>query len=164
MPQIAQLAETYSSQLFWLLVTFGLVFFVIGLGMLPKIQSTIAARDSKIADDLAKAKAAFGRGDELEEDYRVRENEARVAAQKIVADAKASGTKDTEKVLAKADRGIADKVDAAEKAIGEARGKALAEIESVSVEAALDMVARLSGARSDPEMAAQAVKAALGHG
>ncbi|MBP6111483.1 MAG: ATPase, partial [Sphingobium sp.] len=38
MPQIAQLAATYSSQIFWLLLTFGFVFFVIGLGMVPKVQ------------------------------------------------------------------------------------------------------------------------------
>ena len=36
MPQIAQISEIWSSQLFWLLITFGFVFFVIGKGMLPK--------------------------------------------------------------------------------------------------------------------------------
>ena len=35
MPQIAQLAETWSSQVFWLLVFFGITFFVIGRGMVP---------------------------------------------------------------------------------------------------------------------------------
>ena len=33
MPQIQFLAETYASQIFWTLLTFGFVFFVIGLGM-----------------------------------------------------------------------------------------------------------------------------------
>ncbi|MEL0210564.1 MAG: ATPase, partial [Novosphingobium sp.] len=35
MPQIAQLAETWSSQIFWLLVFFGITFFFIGRGMVP---------------------------------------------------------------------------------------------------------------------------------
>ena len=70
MPQIAQIAETYSSQIFWLLLTFGFVFFVIGLGMVPKVQGTADARDAKISGDLDAAKAAFARADEEVDDER----------------------------------------------------------------------------------------------
>ncbi|TNE41981.1 MAG: ATPase [Sphingomonadales bacterium] len=164
MPQIAQLAATYSSQIFWLAVIFGLVFFVIGLGMVPKIQSTVDARDAKIADDLARAKAAFARADEIEEDYRVRENEGRVAAQEIVAAAKAKAVKDSEKQVATADKKIAARIAEAEEAIRASSAAALAEIEAVSAEAAQDMVARISGAEISREAAAAAVKAALAHG
>ena len=72
MPQIAQIAETYASQIFWMLVTFGFVFFVIGRGMVPKVQATADARDAKITGDLDAAKAAFARADEAEADYRAR--------------------------------------------------------------------------------------------
>ncbi|RZM11681.1 MAG: ATPase, partial [Sphingomonas sp.] len=33
MPQLSQVAATYASQIFWLLVTFGLLYFVVGRGM-----------------------------------------------------------------------------------------------------------------------------------
>ena len=46
MPQINQLSEIFFSQLFWLLVVFGIIYFGIGRGMVPKIQSTVDARDS----------------------------------------------------------------------------------------------------------------------
>lgn len=164
MPQIAQLAATYSSQIFWLAVIFGLVFFVIGLGMVPKIQSAVDARDAKIADDLARAKAAFARADEIEEDYRIRENEGRAAAQEIVAAAKAKAVKDSEKQVATADKKIAARIAEAEEAIRASSAAALAEIEAVSAEAAQDMVARISGAEISREAAAAAVKAALAHG
>ena len=88
MPQIAQLAETWSSQVFWLLVFFGITFFVIGKGMVPKVMETVAQRDGQIAADLAAAKAARDAADEQEEAWRVRENENRAAAQAIVAKAK----------------------------------------------------------------------------
>ncbi len=52
MPQITQLPEIFASQLFWLLMVFGFIFFVIGRGMLPKIQSTVEDREKKIAEDL----------------------------------------------------------------------------------------------------------------
>ena len=59
--------------------------------MVPKVQSTVDARNTKIAEDLATAKASFARADELEEQNRAREAEARAAAQAIVAEAKAKG-------------------------------------------------------------------------
>lgn len=161
MPQIAQLAATYSSQIFWLAVIFGLVFFVIGLGMVPKIQSTVDARDAKIAEDLARAKAAFARADEIEEDHRVRENEARAAAQDIVAKAKAKAAKDAEKQLATADKKMAAKIAEAEEAIRASSAAALTEIEAVSAEAAQQMIARISGAQVSQDDAKKAVKAAL---
>ena len=58
MPQIAQLAETWSSQIFWLLVFFGITFFFIGRLMVPRVMETVALRDKQIGDDLAAAQAA----------------------------------------------------------------------------------------------------------
>ncbi|OYW87014.1 MAG: ATPase [Sphingobium sp. 32-64-5] len=164
MPQIAQLAATYSSQLFWLLLTFGVLFVVVGMGMVPKIQSTVDSRNAKIADDLARAKAAFARADEIEEDHRVRENESRAAAQAIVAEAKAKAARDSEKQVATADKKIAARIAEAEEAIRASSARALAEIEAVSAEAAQDMVAKISGGEISRDAAVQAVKVALAHG
>ena len=58
MPQINQLALVAYSQFFWLLLVLALIYFGIGKLMLPKIQSTVDARDKRIADDLAAAQAA----------------------------------------------------------------------------------------------------------
>ncbi|PKP90728.1 MAG: ATPase, partial [Alphaproteobacteria bacterium HGW-Alphaproteobacteria-15] len=88
MPQIAQLADTYASQIFWLLVFFGLTFFVVGRGMVPKVMSTVADRDSQIAADLAVAEAARARADDEEAAWRKRENDNRAAAQALIAKAK----------------------------------------------------------------------------
>ena len=164
MPQIAQLAATYSSQVFWLLVTFGFVFFVIGLGMVPKVQSTMDARSKKIADDLAAAKASFAQADTLEEDWRARENQIRAEAQAIIAEAKAKAAVDTEAKLAEADRVIADKVTAAEASVASARDAAMAEMESVAAEAASQMAQRVAGTSVTPKAASAAVKAAMAHG
>ena len=62
MPQINQLPDIFFSQLFWLLVVFGIIYFWIGRGMVPKIQSVVEDRDRKIADDLAAAQRARERG------------------------------------------------------------------------------------------------------
>ena len=60
MPQINQLADVLYSQLFWLLLTLAVIYFGIGKAMLPKIMSTMEARDKRIAEDLAAAEAARG--------------------------------------------------------------------------------------------------------
>lgn len=164
MPQIAQIAETYASQIFWMLVTFGFVFFVIGRGMVPKVQATADARDAKITGDLDAAKAAFARADEAEADYRTRDAENRAAAQATLAKAKAEAAKASEGKLAAADAEIASQIGAAEARIRAATDAAMAEIETVAVDAARDMVIRISGVQASDEAARNAVKAALAHG
>ncbi|BBC99624.1 MULTISPECIES: F0F1 ATP synthase subunit B family protein [Sphingobium] len=164
MPQIAQIAETYSSQIFWLLLTFGFVFFVIGLGMVPKVQGTADARDAKISGDLDAAKAAFARADEAEADYRTRDAANRAAAQATLAKSKSEAAKASEVRLAAADAEVATKIAAAEARIKGASDAAMAEIETVAADAARDMVARISGVDASDDAARNAVKAALAHG
>lgn len=164
MPQIAQIADTYSSQIFWLLVTFGFVFFVIGLGMVPKVQGTADARDAKISGDLDAAKAAFARADEAEADYRVRDAGNRATAQATLVKAKSEAAKASEIRLAAADAVVADQITVAEARIKAASVAAMAEIETVAADAARDMVARISGVDASEEAARNAVKAALAHG
>ena len=161
MPQIAQLLETYQSQIFWLLVFFGFTFFVIGRGMVPRVMATVGERDKQIADDLAAAQAARDKADAEEEAWRVRENENREAAQKLVAEAKAEGAAKSEKKIADAQKRLDKKLAEAEERIAAARGEAMAEVETVAAEAAQDIVQRLAGVKVTKPAAAKAVKEAL---
>lgn len=163
MPQIAQIMETWSSQVFWVLVIFALVFFVIGRGMVPKVMATVADRDERISSDLAAAQAARDAADEQEEAWRKRENANRAEAQAIVADAKAKSAADTEKKLGAAQKRIDKKIAEAEARIDESRGAAAAEIETVAAEAAQDIVQRLAGVKVAQAKASAAVKEAMHH-
>ena len=161
MPQISQLAETYASQLFWLLLTFGIVFFVVGKIMLPKVLSTIDQRDLSVSSDLAAAEAARAAADQAEENWRVQENAARESAQKRIAEARAQGTAKTEKTLAAANAKNDARLAEAEARIASASQAAMGEIEAVAADAAADIVARVSGAKVTAAEASQAVKVAL---
>ncbi|MEP3051504.1 MAG: ATPase [Erythrobacter sp.] len=164
MPQIAQLAEFYSSQIFWVLVFFGLTFFVIGRGMVPKVLATVELRDKQISDDLAAAQAARDAADEQEEAWRKRENENRSAAQALIADAKSQAASKTEAKLKSAQTRIDKKLAEADTAIAAARTAAMAEVETVAAEATQDIVSRLAGASVDMNTAQAAVKKALTNG
>ncbi len=164
MPQIAQLAETWSSQLFWLAIFFGITFFLIGMGMVPKVMDTVDRRDSTISADLAAAKAARDAADEQEEAWRVRQNENRATARAIVTEAKADAAAKSDKKIAAAQNRLDTKLDKAEIRIGEARNVAMSEIEAVASEAAQDIVRRIAGLTVAKPVATKAVKETLAHG
>ena len=164
MPQIAQIAETWSSQLFWLLVTFGLVYFVIGRGMVPKVLDTVGLRDRQIADDLAAAQGARDAADEAEDAWRKRENANREAAQALVNEAKAKAQGRTESRLAEVQARLDTQLEEAEAAIASSRAEAAAEIETVATEAAQDIASRLARIDVDKRTARSAVKKAMAHG
>ncbi len=164
MPQIAQLSEVWSSQVFWLLVVFGLVFFVVGRGMVPKVMDTVGLRDKQISDDLAAAQASRNAADEQEEAWRKRENENRAQAQALVNEAKAKASASTEAKLAQVQGRLDTQMDEAEARIAKARAQAAAEIESVAGEAAQDIVSRLAGVDVTSSAASAAVKKAMANG
>jgi len=164
MPQIAQLPEIWSSQLFWLLVIFGLVYFVIGRGMVPKVMDTVGLRDKQIADDLAAAQAARDAADEAEEAWRKRENANREAAQALVAEAKGKAQAATESKLAEVQAAIDTQLAEAEARIDASRAEAAAEIETVAAEAAQDIASRLANIKVTKTDARSAVKKAMAHG
>lgn len=164
MPQIAQLAETYASQVFWLLVVFGLIYFGIGRAMLPKIEATVDMRNARVADDLAAAEAARVAADATEEAWRTKMAAARAEAQAETAAAKTNAALAAEKRVKAADVKAAAKIAEAETSIRAAADAALSSIEGAAAEAAQDMVAKLSGAKVTAAAAAKAVKEALAHG
>jgi F-type H+-transporting ATPase subunit b len=164
MPQINQLADAAYSQFFWLLLVLALLYFGIARAMLPKIQSTVEARDQRIAGDLAAAQAARSAAEETEAAYRARMDESRAEALKVAQAAKASSAKATEERMRAAGEEIGARVEAAEMRIRTAADAALSEIEGVAVEAAREMVERLAGLTVNGDEAARAVKTAMAHG
>ena len=163
MPQIEQLPFIFFSQLFWLLLVFGIIYFGIARGMVPKIQSTVEAREKKIADDLAVAQEARAAAEETEAQYRARMDESRAEAAKVTREARQASALETEAKVRAASEQIAKKVAAAEAEIRSAAEAARAEVEKAAVEATQDLMSRLIGAKVDKAQAAAAVQAEL-HG
>jgi F-type H+-transporting ATPase subunit b len=163
-PQIAQISEIFASQLFWLAITFGLIFVVVGLGMVPKIQGTVDARDARIAADLATAASARETADRLEAEHRAALDKSRSEAATVAAEAKAAAAHATEAKVKAADAAAGTRIEEAMRRIAEARVSAEAEVESVAAEAAAAMVARVSGLTIDEGAARAAVKQELVRG
>jgi F-type H+-transporting ATPase subunit b len=161
MPQISQLSDVLATQIFWLAIVFGLIFFGIGRGLLPKIRSTVDARDLKVANDLEKAKAARESADQTEAEWRARMDQARAEAARLAQKSKNDGAIETEARLKEAFGEIDARVERARLRIRAAVETARAEMETAAVEVAREMVEKLTGLKVDKKDAAGAVAAEL---
>jgi F-type H+-transporting ATPase subunit b len=165
MPQIRQLTDDgfVSSQIFWLLIVFGLVYVVVGRMMATKVVSTVEQRDKAVTDDLVAAEAARTAADAAEEQWRAQENAAREQAKRKLAEARAAGSKATEQRLGAARAELDARTAEAEQRIAASRTAAMSEIDAVAAEAARDMVLRVAGTEVEISDARRAVES-VGHG
>ena len=159
MPQITQLPMIFWSQLFWLLVIFGTIFFAVGRGMVPKIQGVVEDRDSKIAEDLERAQKARDEAEQTEAEYRERIDASRSEAMKLALAAKQEGAREVEERTRAVDAEIGKAIETAEAKIRKSVEKAMAELDSVATEATRDLVGKLTGKAVSADEARKAVRA-----
>src|ERR1700691_2389106 len=76
-------AENYPSQLFWLALTFVLLYTLMSKVALPRIGAILEDRSKRIADDLAAARQFKERSDAAHESYEKSLADARTRAQSI---------------------------------------------------------------------------------
>ena len=164
MPQISQIAATYASQIFWLLLTFGILYFGIGKGMVPKIVSTVDAREGRIAGDLAAAVAARAQADTVQATWQAEMDAARVAAQAETAAAAKRAALAFEQQVHAADADIAERLGHHDLAVANAKAQALANLQNVAAEAAQQLADKVAGLQVSLDSASDAVRRTMAHG
>ena len=153
MPQIEQLASTYVSQAFWLLIVFGLLYFVIARGMLPKVGRVIDSRQARITSDLAAAQTARDQAVAAQAGWEASLARAHEQARATLADLTGKAQSEQQARLAAADAELGSKLSKAEQELAQARTKALGEIDTVAAEAAAQIVERLTGQQTSVDAA-----------
>jgi F-type H+-transporting ATPase subunit b len=164
MPQISQIAATYASQIFWLLITFGILYFGIGKMMVPRVIATVDAREGQIAADLAAAEQARLAADQVEAAWRAKMDEARAAAHAETTAAKAQAVKATESQIKSIDVELAERLAHHDLAVGNAKAQAMLNLQAVAAEVTQDLVAKVSGLTVGIDAAADAVRRSNAHG
>ena len=164
MPQIAQLSAPYASQIFWLLVTFGILYFGIGKVMVPKVIATVDAREAQVAGDLAAAEQARRSADTVEAAWRAEMDSARAAAQAETTAAKARAAKAAESQIHAVDAELAERLAHHDLAVGNAKAQAMLTLQSVAAEVAQELVGKVAGLQVSIEAAADAVRRSSAHG
>jgi F-type H+-transporting ATPase subunit b len=154
MPQLD--FATFPNQIFWLLVTLVVIYFVLTRVALPRIASVLAERQGTMTNDLAAAEELKLKAQEAEEAYNKALADARAEAHKIIAEAKEEIQADLDAAIAKADAEIAAKAAESEKTIAEIRAGAMESVTEVASETAQEIVGAL-GQQADAKAVAAAV-------
>ena len=155
MPQLDP--STYTSQVFWLVVTFVLLYVVMSRVALPKVQDVLETRAKRLQGDLDEAHRLRAESEKAIAAYETALNQARAKAQATVGETRARAGKEAVEVKAKQDAELAQAAKAAEAGITAAKNTALASLSDVAAETARDIVQRLSGVAVTAEAAKAAV-------
>ena len=158
MPQLC--ADWIPNQIFWLLVTLVVIYFVLSRIALPRIASVLAERSGTITNDIAAAEELKLKAQEAEATYEKALADARSEAAKIVAEAKAEIQGELDAELAKADAAISAKTAESEAAIAEIRAGAVKSVTDVAKDTAGEIVAALGG-KADKKTVTAAVTARM---
>lgn len=153
--------ETYGSQLLWLAIAFGLLYYLMSRHIAPRIGGILEDRASRIASDLAAAQTMKAEADAATASYEKSLAEARANAQAIAAETKAKITAEADAERKTLEAKLAADLSTAEATIAKAREGAMGNVRSIAVETAQAIVERLAGASAEASRVEAAVDAAL---
>lgn len=137
--------EFYASQLFWLALSFGFLYYVMSRVALPRIGEVIEERRSRIQRDLDEAERFKGETDKALATYEQKLAEARGRAGAMAKETRDKLAGEVDRERGKVDAEVAARVAAAEKTIADKKAAALAEVGTIAAETAGDVVKRLIG-------------------
>jgi F-type H+-transporting ATPase subunit b len=152
-------ATTFPSQIFWLVVFFGLLYLLMSRLALPKMAAVLANRHKTIESDLAKATALKNETETAIQAYEKALADARAKAQGIAAETRAKMSAEMDAERAGLEKKIGAKTAEAESRIATAKAQAMKDVGEVAAETAAEIVSELTGATVSK---AEAVKAIAG--
>lgn len=155
MPQLD--TSTWPPQLFWLAISFGLLYFVVSRFIIPRIGGIITERKNTIDADLSAATSAKSDSVAALKAYEVSLADARNKAVAVGVENRNKLGADADAARHKLDAELSGKATAADKAIQAAKAKAIGAIAAVTEEIAAAIVAQLSGAKVSKADVADAV-------
>jgi len=158
MPQLEQIS-TFLSQAVWLVIAFGVLFFVLRTMALPKIQATLEARREKIEGDLDRAQTLRQEAEQVLTEYEAAIAEGRHKAQTVIRDVTEDGKSKAAAQHQTLAKKLADDIQSAEGRIDAAKSDAVANIRDVAAEVVQTAAERLIGTNVDSNAAKAAVNA-----
>jgi len=160
MPQLEQIA-TFPSQIFWLAVTFAVLFLVMWRVAVPRISDVLESRQKRIDDNLDKADASKKEAEAAIEAYEASMADAHAKAQSMVADTAAEIANNAAAEEAKLAEKLQAQIAESEKAIDEEKKKALASVRDTAIEVAFAATEKLLGEAPDRGSVEKAVDDAM---
>ena len=143
MPQLNP--EFWISQIVWLVITFGILFFVLSKFILPKISNNLETRKSQILENIESAEKQREESEKKLKEFEKIIFESKNKAKNLFNDARQKVLDDINKKRAELEKNIDDEVNAAEKEIDQLKKSSHDKITKIAIETSSDLVKQLIG-------------------
>lgn len=158
MPQLD--VTTFSTQIFWLVVSFAVLFVIMWRVAVPRISDALEQRQKRLDDNLEKAAELKKEAEAAIEAYEKSLSEARESAHSLIADAQATLASETAAKDAELGAQIKTMLAESEANIAKATEDAMSNVKEVAEEVAAAAAERLLGEAADASVVSSAVEAA----
>jgi len=144
MPQLNP--EFWISQIFWLTLTFGILYIVLSKLILPKISDNLESRKSQILENIEAAEKQRQNSEEQLKEYEEIVSKSKMEAKNIFNQAREKALKDISAKKDVLDKQIDDEIGKAEQEIKELQKSAPDKINKIAIETSSELIQKLIGA------------------
>ena len=144
MPQLNP--EFWISQIFWLTLTFGILYIILSKLILPKISDNLESRKSQILENIEAAEKQRQNSEEKLKEYEEIVSKSKMEAKNIFNQAREKALKDISAKKDVLDKQIDDEIGKAEQEIKELQKGAADKINKIAIETSSELIQKLIGA------------------
>lgn len=153
-------SSSFSSQLLWLAITFGIFYLLMSRMVIPRISGILGVRRDRISRDLDEAQRLKEESDAALAAYEQELAEARNSAHSIAQEARDKAKAEADAKRHAVEEQLNEKLAASEKQIADIKAKALGEVDTIASDAVTMIVKELIGGTVTKADAAKAVSSA----
>ena len=143
MPQLNP--EFWVSQIFWLILTFGIMYLVLSKLILPKISNNLESRKSKILENIEAAEKQREESDAKLKEYDEIISKSKLDANNIFKQARENVLKEINSKKEILDKQIEDELEKAEQEIIELKKGSSEKINKIAIETTSELLVKLIG-------------------
>ena len=143
MPQLNP--EFWISQIFWLTITFGILYIVLSKIILPKISANLEIRKSQIVENIEAADKQREASEKKLKDYEKIINDSKIEAKKFFYKAREKILKDINQKKQSLNDELNSEIKKAESEVKELKNKAPEKITKIAIETSKDLIQQLIG-------------------
>ncbi len=144
MPQLNP--EFWISQIFWLTLTFGILYMVLSKLILPKISANLESRKFQIQDNIEAAEKQREDSESKLKEYEEIVFKSKLEAKKIFKDSREKVIKDINNKKETLEKQINEEIKKTEKEIEVVKKKAPEKINKIAIETSSELVKKIIGA------------------
>ena len=143
MPQLNP--EFWISQIFWLILTFGILFIVLSKLILPKIGENLETRKSQILENIETAEKQREQSEKKIKEFEKIILDSKIEAKNHFSQARQKVFEEINKKKLDLETKIGEEIEKAEKEINDLRKNAGSKINKIAIETSSDLIKQLIG-------------------